>query len=149
MRGSSLFIRHSSQHSTHRSFLLVSNHPYLFFHFLFCYNLLKTQEVFYKLRTKQKKQNSGLTLSSNTKPVDKRVNNGVQKTISLYLRWDIGPADLLKKIRHLNLNRIWSLPDCHLNGKLPESFSLKKLHRCVFLSQTVSVLKYLIPADRN
>ena len=42
-----------------------------------------------------------------------------------------------------------SLPDCHLNGKLPESFSLKKLHRCVFLSQTVSVLKYLIPADRN
>ena len=30
-----------------------------------------------------------------------------------------------------------------------ESFSLKKLHRCVFLSQTVSVLKYLIPADRN
>ena len=25
----------------------------------------------------------------------------------------------------------------------------KKLHRCVFLSQTVSVLKYLIPADRN
>ena len=31
--------------------------------------------------------------SSNTKPVDKRVNNGVQKTISLYLRWDTGPAD--------------------------------------------------------
>ena len=33
--------------------------------------------------------------------------------------------------------------------ELPGSFSLKKLHRCVFLSQTVSVLKYLIPADRN
>ena len=41
------------------------------------------------------------------------------------------------------------LSDFHLNRKLPESFSLKKLHRCVFLSQTVSVLKYLIPADRN
>lgn len=54
-----------------------------------------------------------------------------------------------KKIRHLNLNRIWSLPDCHLNRKLPERFYLRNLHRCVFLSQTVSVLKYLIPADRN
>lgn len=55
MRGSSLFIRHSSQHSTHRSFLLVSNHPYLFFHFLFCYNLLKTQEVFYITMNKEEK----------------------------------------------------------------------------------------------
>ena len=34
--------------------------------------------------------------------------------------------------------------------RLPsESFSLRNLHRCVFLFQTVSVLKYLIPADRN
>ena len=33
--------------------------------------------------------------------------------------------------------------------KLPESCSLRNLHRCVFLFQTVSVLKYLIPADRN
>ncbi len=70
----------------------------------------------------------------------------MQKTVSLYLRWDTGPADLLKKIQHLNLNRIWSLPDRHLNRKLTESFSLKELHRRVFLSQTVSVLKYLIPA---
>ena len=77
------------------------------------------------------------------------VQKNVQKTVSLYLRWDTGPADLQKKIRHLNLNRIWSLPDCHLNRKLPERFYLRNLHRCVFLSQTVSVLKYLIPADRN
>ena len=27
--------------------------------------------------------------------------------------------------------------------------ALRNLHRCVFLFQTVSVLKYLIPADRN
>ena len=33
--------------------------------------------------------------------------------------------------------------------KLSESFPLRNLHRCVFLSQTVFVLKYLIPADRN
>ena len=41
------------------------------------------------------------------------------------------------------------LSDFHLNRKLPESCSLRNLHRCVFLFQTVSVLKYLIPADRN
>ena len=29
------------------------------------------------------------------------------------------------------------------------SCSLRNLHRCVFLFQTISVLKYLIPADRN
>ena len=57
--------------------------------------------------------------------------------------------ELMEIPRHLNLNRIWSLPDCHLNRKLPERFYLRNLHRCVFLSQTVSVLKYLIPADRN
>ena len=100
-------------------------------------------------KIKKKKQNSGLTVSNNARPVGKHINNDVQKTVSLYLRWDTGPADLQKKIRHLNLNRIWSLPDCHLNRKLPERFYLRNLHRCVFLSQTVSVLKYLIPADRN
>lgn len=41
------------------------------------------------------------------------------------------------------------LSDFHLNRKLPESCSLRNLHRCVFLFQTVSVLKYLIPAERN
>ena len=62
---------------------------------------------------------------------------------------DIGSADLQKKSRHPNLNRIWSLSDFHLNRKLPESCPLRNLHRCVFLFQTVSVLKYLIPADRT
>ena len=32
-----------------------SNHPYLFFCFLFCYNLLKTQEVFYITMNKEEK----------------------------------------------------------------------------------------------
>ena len=98
---------------------------------------------------KKKKQNSGLTVSNNTRPVDKHVNNDVQKTVSLYLRWNTGSADLQKKSRHPNLNRIWSLSDFHLNRKLPESCSLRNLHRCVFLFQTISVLKYLIPAERN
>lgn len=57
---------------------------------------------------KEEKANSGLTVSNNTRPVDKHVNNGVQKTVSLYLRWDTGSADLQKKSRHPNLNRIWS-----------------------------------------
>ncbi len=35
------------------------------------------------MNKEEKSKNSGLTVSSNTKPVDKRVNNGVQKTISL------------------------------------------------------------------
>ena len=149
MRGSSLFIRHSSQHSTHRSFLLVSNHPYLFFHFLFCYNLLKTQEVFYITMNKEEKaklwsdriqqyQTSGQTCKQWC------TENGIPlSTMGYWIRRFAKEEPASESEQDLVLS------DFHLNRKLPESCSLRNLHRCVFLFQTVSVLKYLIPADRN
>lgn len=149
MRGSSLFIRHSSQHSTHRSFLLVSNHPYLFFHFLFCYNLLKTQEVFYITMNKEEKaklwsdriqqyQTSGQTCKQWC------TENGIPlSTMGYWIR------RFAKEEPASESEQDMVLSDFHLNRKLPESCSLRNLHRCVFLFQTVSVLKYLIPADRN
>ena len=97
---------------------------------------------------KEEKANSGLTVSSNARPVGKHVNNGVQKTASLIYDGILDPQTCKEEPASESEQDLVfvRLP---LNRKLPESFSLRNLHRCVFLSQTVSVLKYLIPADRN
>ncbi len=80
----------------------------------------------------------------------KHVNNGVQKTVSLYLRWDTGPADLQKEDQaseseqDLVFVRLPSEQEAARKIPSEESSPVR-----IFLSQTVSVLKYLIPADRN
>ena len=75
------------------------------------------------------------------------VNNGVQKTISLYLRWDTGP-ELAKEDpasepeRDLVFARLPSEQEAARKLLSEETAPVR-----IFGLQTVSVLKYLIPAD--
>ena len=83
---------------------------------------------------KKKKQNSGLTVSSNTKPVDKHCKQWYARNIILYLHWDTGPLNLLKEDPA-------SEPEQDLVfARLPseqgscQKATVKKPPRCVFLS---------------